>query len=154
MKTLELTRMIGTHLASIGEVRVIDDDDRTELFKCYTMELPWKNNREGVSCIPVGNYLMRWTVSPRFTRAAQLKNPAAPNVCTYEVIDVPKRTGIRMHAANMAIQLKGCIAPGLQLADINKDGTLDVTSSVEALDRLHSILNKEPTALRIKWLVP
>ena len=65
----------------------------------YSIELPWKDNRAGVSCIPEGHYelVKRW--SPKFGRHLQLMN-------------VPQRKYILIHPANDALQeLKGCIAP-------------------------------------------
>lgn len=57
---------------------------------CLTLELPWRDNRNGLSCIPVGEYRMVWTLSPRLKRY------------TYEVIGVPGRAGIRVHEGNLA----------------------------------------------------
>lgn len=71
-----------------------------------TVELPWRGNATGLSCIPVGVYRCELVYSPRFGRA-------------YEVRDVPGRTNILLHAANFAgdrakgwySELLGCIAP-------------------------------------------
>ena len=65
----------------------------------YSIELPWKENQTGVSCIPEGRYelVKRW--SPKFLRHLQVMN-------------VPGREYILIHPANEALQeLKGCIAP-------------------------------------------
>jgi hypothetical protein len=65
----------------------------------YTIELPWKNNLAGVSCIPEGEYelVKRW--SPKFGRHLQILN-------------VVGREYILIHPANDALhELKGCIAP-------------------------------------------
>jgi Family of unknown function (DUF5675) len=65
----------------------------------YSIELPWKDNHAGVSCIPEGRYVLikRW--SPKFSWHLQLMN-------------VPQRNYILIHPANDALQeLKGCIAP-------------------------------------------
>jgi hypothetical protein len=69
------------------------------LLMMYSIELPWKENHAGVSCIPEGRYVMikRW--SPKFGWHLQLMN-------------VPQRKYILIHPANDALQeLKGCIAP-------------------------------------------
>ena len=66
---------------------------------CYTIELPWLDNRARVSCIPEGRYeiIKRW--SKRFKWHIQLLN-------------VPGRSYILIHPANDALkELKGCIAP-------------------------------------------
>jgi hypothetical protein len=65
----------------------------------YTIELPWKNNQAGVSCIPEGKYdlVKRW--SPKFGSHLQILN-------------VPGRELILIHPANDALlELRGCIAP-------------------------------------------
>jgi len=64
-----------------------------------SIELPWRDNRAGVSCIPEGKYelVKRW--GPRFGRHLQVR-------------DVPQRKDILIHPANDALrELKGCIAP-------------------------------------------
>lgn len=64
----------------------------------YSLELSWKDNQNSVSCIPPGSYPIGITYSPRFGRKMIL------------VRDVPNRGGIRIHGANRASQLRGCIA--------------------------------------------
>jgi len=59
-------------------------------FACLTLELPWRENRNGISCIPAGRYLARWTRSPRLRKF------------TYEITGAPGRAGIRLHAGNLA----------------------------------------------------
>ena len=71
-----------------------------------TLELPWRDNRRQRSCIPPGAYDCGMVRSPRFGRV-------------YGVADVPDRSHILIHAANLAgdvdagwhTQLHGCIAP-------------------------------------------
>ncbi len=65
-----------------------------------TLERPWRDNRQSVSCIPPGKYFVDLTPSPKFGRNM------------LEVLKVPKRVGIRIHGANEAEELKGCIAVG------------------------------------------
>ena len=65
----------------------------------YTIELPWKNNQAGVSCIPEGQYELTKRWSLKFGRHLQILN-------------VPGREYILIHPANEALrELKGCIAP-------------------------------------------
>ena len=66
---------------------------------CYSIELPWKNNAAGISCIPEGSYAAIKRYSPKFKRHLHLT-------------DVPDREMILVHPANNALlELKGCIAP-------------------------------------------
>jgi hypothetical protein len=66
---------------------------------CSTIELPWKENKSQVSCIPEGSYELRKRYTPRFGKHFILMN-------------VPNRSFILLHAANDALkEIKGCIAP-------------------------------------------
>lgn len=71
---------------------------------CYTIELPWKQNVKGVSCIPEGKYLLK----KRYSRKYQWH---------FEVIGVVNRSLILLHPANYAMrELQGCIAPVSRLS--------------------------------------
>lgn len=66
---------------------------------CYTIELPWRDNQTGISCIPEGTYHLVKRYSPKFHWHLHLT-------------DVPGREFILLHPANHALrELKGCIAP-------------------------------------------
>lgn len=58
-------------------------------FCCRTVELPWKENRQSVSCIPKGGYVAELRQSPRYGEVYLLK-------------DVPGRSGILIHSGNLA----------------------------------------------------
>lgn len=64
-------------------VLVFDD------FKCFTLELPWRNNEKNISCIPAGTYDVTIRISPRFGRV-------------YWVLKVEGRTYILIHSGNWA----------------------------------------------------
>lgn len=88
-----------------------------------TLELPWKNNVDFVSCIPEGLYKLVWNEKDH-------KWPC------YEVHGVPKREGILMHPANYLKQLEGCIAPGTKYAEA-------IWNSGKALTKIHEIVGSE-----------
>ena len=70
---------------------------------CKTIELPWKQNRKQISCIPEGLYRIRFRVSKKFSRHIEL-------------LQVPDRSLILVHPANNALkELRGCIAPVMEL---------------------------------------
>ena len=100
---------------------------------CRTLELPWRDNKKDVSCIPTGEYELAWTFSSRFQ-----KN-------TWQLMNVPARTGIRIHSANLASELQGCIAPVTTLVP----GTLRWfgTYSRDALTKLELLLIQIPSCL-------
>ena len=62
-------------------------------FWCHTLELPWRDNRPNVSCIPPGEYPLR---KVRARRAIGGRRDL------YLVEDVPGRSGILLHAGNLA----------------------------------------------------
>jgi hypothetical protein len=66
---------------------------------CNTIELPWKENLNGVSCIPAGRYALARRYSAHLQWHLWIK-------------DVPGREYILIHPANDAMkELRGCIAP-------------------------------------------
>lgn len=75
---------------------------------CFTIELPWNNNKINTSCIPQGNYKLAKRYSKKHGNHLWVKN-------------VPNRSLILIHPANHALQeLKGCIAPVQQLTGEGK----------------------------------
>lgn len=76
----------------------------------HSIELPWRDNRQKRSCIPVGAYTCAIVKSPKFGRV-------------YGVQRVPGRSAVLIHSANLAgdvdmgytSQLQGCIAPVMRL---------------------------------------
>ncbi len=77
-------------------------------FVCFTIELPWKENKRNISCIPEGKYELKGRFSPA------LQNHL-------EVLDVFGRNHILLHPATNAIEeLRGGIAPVKQLTGIGK----------------------------------
>lgn len=78
-------------------------------FKCFTTELPWRDNLSQKSCIPVGEYVCSIVKSPKFGKV-------------YCVQDVPNRSHVLIHPANLGgntdkgwkTELHGCIAPSLK----------------------------------------
>lgn len=109
------------------------------IHKVFTCELPWIDNEPNISCIPDGEYKVKRSYSRKFKKDL------------WQVLDVPNRSGIRIHIANFSYQLKGCIAPGNYIADIDKDGTLDVGDSGKALKSLDCNLPDEFN-LKIIWV--
>lgn len=117
-------------------------------FSGFTLELPWKDNKPDVSCIPDGNYTCRYTQSVRLTEKA------GHPVWTYEVLGVPDRSGIRIHSANFFHQLLGCISPGKSELDIDGDGELDMAQSRDAVRELEIAMNHEDFLLHITTMLP
>lgn len=96
-------------------------------FHCHSLELPWQNNINDISCIPNGIYHCRKIVSPLHGEC-------------FEVSDVPFRTLVRGHTGNYTKSTLGCILFGDSIKDFNNDGILDVTNSRKTFDKLMSLL--------------
>jgi hypothetical protein len=79
----------------------------TDGFICKTLELPWRENKQSISCIPSGEYNVVIRKSPKYGT-------------TYWVTKVPNRSYILIHAGNWAGDTKkgfkthvnGCILLG------------------------------------------
>lgn len=113
---------------TLGRLSVIDKGER--LFGCHTLELPWKDNRRCVSCIPAGEYQVKKRVSKKFGEH-------------FHITNVKDRSFILIHKGNYHTQILGCVLVGVGLKDINGDGYRDVTNSTGALNRLLRILPNE-----------
>jgi hypothetical protein len=93
----------------------------------WSLELPLKDNQKRISCIPEGVYKARKHNSPKHGLSLWLQ-------------DVPNRSEILIHKGNYHTDILGCIIIGSDLADINKDGYLDVTNSKNSIKKLMSML--------------
>lgn len=121
-----------------------------------TIELPWRDNAKGVSCIPDGSYILRPFLRPSGEEAFILFNPDL-KVWRLET-DIPRgvhgRSLILIHAANFPHELRGCIAPGIQrgLIRSSKTGLVHrgVSHSREAMKLIRELLGKEEHTLVIR----
>jgi hypothetical protein len=96
-----------------------------------TMELPWKDNRRSISCIPEGRYLVNKMPpipqdDPSGRKARAYRHFRLPNV--------PGRSGILIHRITYVKDLRGCIGVGNRFHDFNKDGVPDMAESSSALE--------------------
>lgn len=148
-----LTRIKKDDNCTLGVMSVTKQNGYS--WACKTLELPDKGNKNGISCIPEGEYDVEYTKSPSFSRLATMKarkkDPKAPEVevFTYELKDVPGRAGIRIHSANYTRQLRGCIALGSMHKDLDGDGTTDVVHSGKTMEEFEKLMDKKPFKLKI-----
>ena len=117
----------------------------------HTIERPWIPNPDGpgghpdTSCIPVGTYRMSPCWNEKKGDHWILSNP---QLGVYETDqDKPAgqswgRTYVKIHIANWAHELEGCIAPGLNVVK-GHDGVYMVTASTAAMDDLRAMLKNE-----------
>lgn len=133
MKTVQLHRDTDDGFQTLGRVYVFDKNKM--IFKCKSLELPWKDNQRRISCYPTGEYVCEMTMSSRFKKML------------YLVKDVEGRDGIRWHSANFFTQLAGCTALGDEHKDINHDSKLDVIHSGNTMKAFERLLNYKPFKL-------
>jgi len=95
MSDLILRRIDQTAEATFGH---LTDSENKQL--CVTLELPWKDNAHGVSCIPPGIYPLRRRFSPKHRCEV------------FEVENVPDRQNIELHIGNFASDTEGCVLLG------------------------------------------
>lgn len=128
---IEIFRNIFEEEQTLGTLKVIDGGE--VVFECKTLELGWKDNKKGESCIPP---------SPRDNTktydAIVLENSPSFNYEHIWIKDVPNRTYIKIHKGNYYDQILGCILVGEKYYDIDSDGLKDVTNSSNTLDKLMS----------------
>lgn len=108
-----------------------------------TGELPWRDNAAEISSIPAGTYTCKRTFSNRFQREM------------YQVMDVPGRTGVRFHPANLVgdkskgfkAEVNGCVALGTGRGIIDRQEA--VTGSRTAIKNFEDLLDGEEFELAI-----
>jgi len=113
-----------------------------EGFNCQTLELPWRDNRRSISCIPAGEYLVKIRMSPKYGEI-------------YHVKDVPGRTFILIHSGNWAgdttkgykTHVNGCILLGQKRGLLA--GQWAVLNSRITVKRFMQEMGNEPFTLRV-----
>ena len=125
---LVLTRYSDDGEQTIGNLYVTKDSYIVDEF--HSLELSWKNNESFISCIPKKTYKVKKRWSEKYG-------------WHFHVLDVEDRDYILIHSANYVFQIKGCIAVGLDLMDINGDGLIDVTHSKDAMESLLDLMPED-----------
>ena len=93
MITLDLIRVGSSARGTFGVLR------HGQVPFVLTLERPWNDNQQDISCIPAGRYRCRAIRSPKFGN-------------TYEVCDVPGRAHVLFHQGNTIEDTHGCILVG------------------------------------------
>lgn len=126
-KRVILPRYWNDKNQSTGGLLVIDNNGQP-IFGSLCLERGDRDNKKNVSRIPAGTYPLVLEYSPKF------------DMELWEIKQVPNRSECKIHPASFWKNLEGCIAPGINLKDINKDGYYDVTSSVRTTKLFHKAL--------------
>lgn len=94
-----LVRLLECAAGNFGILAAATEAEDHYLFTC---EDDWRGNATGVSCIPPGIYKMKRAVSPHFGDV-------------FEIVGVPGRSHILLHAGNTEEDTDGCVLLGLSL---------------------------------------
>jgi len=109
-----------------------DPDPAEMVLICKTMELPWKDNQNNISCIPEGVYLLK-KMPPGFGRDyGYFRFVKVPGRGVNMAFNPPMST-ILVHRITYVKDLKGCVGVGSRFADFNKDGVPDMEESGKKL---------------------
>lgn len=138
MIEVTIKRQYESDTQTIGVLMVYSE----ALFVARTFELPWRNNKRYVSCIPTGRYDCIWSHSPILSMEA--KEP----ISTYEVI-VENRNGIRITDNRYHDAIKRCIVLGDIAVIANNDNDISKVNSIETLKKFNAIMNQKPFSLMI-----
>lgn len=115
------------------------------------IELPWRDNRAGVSCIPPGLYMAHLSHSGHFNRDV------------YVLEGVPDRSYIELHPANWAgdreagfySDLRGCAAPGLARGLLTAPGGVEpqraILQSQRAFQQFMDACDNDDIEVHILW---
>ena len=127
---LQLNRKYESGVQTRGELHVFGGDGN-QAGSCLTLELPWRDNRNGVSRIPAGGY----EVSPR-----PAEHSGAFGYDHFIISSVPGRSYILIHQGAFFEHTAGCVLVGTEFQDINDDGRPDLLGSEEAMDMLRGLV--------------
>ena len=122
MRTLKLQRLKQSSMGIVGLIT----ENGNEI--CQTLELPWVNNEQNVSCIPDGVYFCKRVNSPHFGNV-------------FEITKVKDRTHVLIHAGNYLKDTNGCVLLGLQNGEAN--GQYCIYKSKAALEIFMKLLKDE-----------
>ena len=118
MTSLILRREI---LSNKGVLGILQDPEGAEI--CRTLERPWQENEQNVSCIPCSTYKVVPYSSDKYPHA-------------FEVLEVEGRTAILIHAGNYISHTQGCILVGKEWVFMGDPNQLAVASSKTTLRNL------------------
>lgn len=113
----------------------------------YTVELPYRDNTPFRSAIPPTVATPTRDPYPCiYTPSPSLGYPC------YEITAVPNRKGIRLHTANLARQLLGCVALGRTLVDFG--GEWGVGYSDDTRHEIEDAYSCQPFLLTVTYELP
>lgn len=102
-----------------------------------TLELPWRDNKANVSCIPTGEYDVDYLPRSASGKFRQV----------YHVRNVPNRSGILFHNGNVPSQIQGCILVGMKSGELS--GQPAVLSSSAGMEKMRQAVGRNSFKLKV-----
>lgn len=103
----------------------------------YTLELPWRDNKQNVSCIPAAEYNVNYLKRSGSGKFRQV----------YHVTGVPDRSGILFHQGNVTSQIQGCILVGVKPGELS--GNPAVLSSAVGMEKMRQAIGRNSFTLKV-----
>lgn len=136
MIKLSLKRFMTSAEGTLGTL--IDEDNKK--FICLTLERPWEDNKEDVSCVYDFSYSCYRVKSDKFGE-------------TFKLADLEGRSGILFHKGNFITDTKGCILTGFGYGRIHDQ--FAILRSGEAFEKFMEYLKgEEEFWLEVEWVYP
>lgn len=139
MNKAVITRFSDNGRETIGTMVATRADGQT--WTRHTLEKPWLGNQRNISCVPAGTYNVA------------LAYMGILKAMLYCVAGVIGRDGIFFHWGNFVKDTDGCILIGKLLADIDGNGTVDISDTHEAVASLHAFYGGVPFQLQINSVI-
>lgn len=144
MKKVIIRRGKSTDQGTIGLLDVFGEDG-TLLYSCISGELPWRDDKNDISCTNAQRYRLLWLWS----------NHHKCNL--YHLVGDERRSQEEIHAGNWCgdvskgykSDVQGCVLVGKASGKL--DGQWAVLESVHALQMLHDVLGGQEAELEIIW---
>ncbi len=104
---------------------VVDD----KKLVCWTLELPYLDNKNNISCIPCNEYKIAPYTSEKYKDV-------------YQVMNVPNRTSILIHTGNYLKDTQGCILIGSNVKGNRITKEIELLESKKAMEKLKTIIKE------------
>lgn len=128
MKKMILERFYENENLTLGKIKICLDNGKI-LHQCFTLELPYLDNKNSISCVPKGTYKIRF-------RDGKKEGSRVAPYDHIEILDVPNRKWILIHRGNFHTQTRGCILVGKTITHIGNRTESAVGWSEAALSEL------------------
>jgi len=111
---MRITRIMDDGTQTLGMIDVLAEDEQTILFSLASVELPWKDNQNSISCIPADKYRVKSHNSGKHGNCFWLIGNEAGGYAFNKLFGNGYiRSAVLIHRAPQAPNwLQGCIGPG------------------------------------------